>query len=148
MKEFLARRAEGAVVVDTRNPQEFGTEHPREAVNVPADGRFADQAGTVLFPSDELLVIAPQNREEEIATRLARIGFDKVGGYLRGPEDALTVLADEVTPASRLTAAQLRAEPDGGTPPLVVDVRTCGERSATDRSTRPFTSLSVNSRPV
>lgn len=128
--DFLARRAEGAVVVDTRDPQEFAAGHLRGAVNVPADGRFAEQAGTVLSPSDELLVVAPQNREEEIATRLARIGFDRVGGYLRGPDDALAVLGDEVTPASRLTAAQLREELAGGTPPLVVDVRTCGERGA------------------
>ncbi|MDF6045400.1 MBL fold metallo-hydrolase [Streptomyces sp. JH14] len=129
VEEFLARRAEGAVVVDARDPQEFGAGHVRGAVNVPADGRFAEQAGTVLSPADELLVLAPQNREEEIVTRLARIGFDRVGGYLRGPDDALAALGDEVTPASRLTAAQLRAALRGDEPPLVIDVRNCGERS-------------------
>ena len=128
-EEFFARRAEGAVVVDARDPQEFGAGHIRGAVNVPADGRFAEQAGTVLSPADELLVIAPQDREEEIVTRLARIGFDRVAGYLRGPDDALAALQDEVTPASRLTAAQLRDALRGDNPPLVVDVRSCGERS-------------------
>ena len=118
------------MVVDARDPQEFGAGHIRGAVNVPADGRFAEQAGTVLSPADELLVIAPQDREEEIVTRLARIGFDRVAGYLRGPDDALAALQDEVTPASRLTAAQLRDALRGDNPPLVVDVRSCGERSA------------------
>ncbi|WP_406405748.1 rhodanese-like domain-containing protein [Streptomyces sp. NBC_01643] len=130
VEEFLARCAEGAVVVDARDPQEFGAGHVRGAVNVPADGRFAEQAGTVLSPADELLVLAPQNREEEIVTRLARIGFDRVGGYLRGPDDALAALGDEVTPASRLTAAQLRDALRGDEPPLVIDVRNCDERSA------------------
>ncbi|MEU5656922.1 rhodanese-like domain-containing protein [Streptomyces sp. NPDC047737] len=130
LAEFTALRAAGATVVDARDPQEFAAGHLRGAVNVPADGRFAEQAGTVLAPADELVVMAPQNREEEVVTRLARIGFDHAVGYLRNPEDALESLAGDVTPASRLTAAHLRTALAGEAPPLVVDVRTCGEREA------------------
>ncbi|MFI8092407.1 rhodanese-like domain-containing protein [Streptomyces sp. NPDC086080] len=126
--DFGSLRAAGAVVVDARDPQEFAAGHLRGAVNVPADGRFAEQAGTVLPTDADLLVIAPENREEEIVTRLARIGFDRVAGYLRSPGDALTALADEVTPASRLTAAQVRDALAGDNPPVIVDVRNCGER--------------------
>ncbi|WP_149182539.1 MBL fold metallo-hydrolase [Streptomyces sp. TRM49041] len=127
-EEFAERRAAGAVVVDARDPQEFAAGHLRGSVNVPADGRFAEQAGTVLAPDAELLVIAPQNREEEIVTRLARIGFDQVVGYLRSPDDALTALAEHITPASRLTAAQVRTALESQNPPVVIDVRNCGER--------------------
>ncbi|RSM99075.1 MBL fold metallo-hydrolase [Nonomuraea sp. WAC 01424] len=130
LAEFTGLRAAGTVVVDARDPQDFAAGHLRGAVNVPADGRFAEQAGTVLDPAAELVVLAPQDREEEVVTRLARIGFDRVAGYLRNPEDALRRLADEVAPASRLTAAQLRAALAGDTPPVVVDVRTDGEREA------------------
>ncbi|GGT00219.1 rhodanese-like domain-containing protein [Nonomuraea spiralis] len=130
LAEFTGLRATGTVVVDARDPQDFAAGHLRGAVNVPADGRFAEQAGTVLDPAAELVVLAPQDREEEVVTRLARIGFDRVAGYLRNPEDALRRLADEVAPASRLTAAQLRAALAGDTPPVVVDVRTDGEREA------------------
>ncbi|MBN0042551.1 MBL fold metallo-hydrolase [Streptomyces actuosus] len=129
-ERFTELRAAGAVVVDARTPQEFAAGHLRGAVNVPADGRFAEQAGTVLDPSDELLVMAPQNREEEVVTRLARIGFDRVAGYLRNPEDALEDLSAEVLPASRLAAAELRDALTAENPPVVVDVRTCGEREA------------------
>ena len=128
VEDFLARRAAGAVVVDARDPQEFAAGHVRGAVNVPADGRFAEQAGTVLPLGAELLVVAPEEREEEIVTRLARVGFDRVAGYLTAPDEALETMADEVAPASRLTAARLRAELDGAHPPVVLDVRTCGER--------------------
>ena len=130
LAEFTELRAAGAVVVDARDPQEFATGHLRGAVNVPADGRFAEQAGTVLDPADELVVIAPQDREEEVVTRLARIGLDRAAGYLAGPEDALEVLADEVTPASRVTATRLRTALASENPPVVVDVRTGGEREA------------------
>lgn len=128
--DFAELRRSGAVVVDARSPQEFAHGHLRGAVNVPAEGRFAEQAGTVLDPAAELIVMAPENREEEVVTRLARIGFDRALGYLRNPEDALKALADEVVPASRLTAAHLRAALTGANPPVVVDVRTCAERDA------------------
>ncbi|MFD5463871.1 rhodanese-like domain-containing protein [Kitasatospora sp. NPDC127059] len=129
LEDFHTEHATGAVVVDTRSPQEFGTGHLRGAINIPADGRFAEQAGTVLTPDSRILVIAPQNREEEITTRLARIGFDHVAGYLLGPDDALAAIPDQVTPASRLTADQLRTALAGDQPPLVLDVRNCSERA-------------------
>ncbi|MFC8760371.1 rhodanese-like domain-containing protein [Streptomyces sp. NPDC057193] len=130
LEEFAGLRAGGAVAVDARDPQEFAAGHLTGAVNVPADGRFAEQAGTVLDPAEELVVMAPQNREEEVVTRLARIGFDRVVGYVRNPQDALRVMEGEVTPASRLTATHLKTVLAGNNPPLVVDVRTCGEREA------------------
>ncbi|TVT32054.1 MBL fold metallo-hydrolase [Amycolatopsis rhizosphaerae] len=126
--ELLERRAAGAVVVDGRDPQEFAAGHLRGSVNVPADGRFAEQAGTVVRPDEEVVVIAPAGREEELVTRLARIGFDRVAGYLRDAEASLPGLADEMTPASRVTADRLRAELDGERPPVVVDVRGASER--------------------
>ncbi|MGW3498058.1 MBL fold metallo-hydrolase [Streptomyces sp. NPDC001020] len=129
VEEFRAERTAGAMVVDARSPQEFSAGHVRGAINVPVDGRFAEQAGTVVAPGTRILVVAPQDREEEVVTRLARIGFDQVTGYLRNPESALAAMADEVAPASRLTAEQLRSALAGSQPPLVLDVRNCGERS-------------------
>lgn len=126
--EFMRRRADGAVVLDARSPQDFAAGHLRGSVNVPADGRFAEQAGMVVAPEQDVVVIAPQDREEEIVTRLARIGFDKVGGYLREPEGAFPALAQEMTQASRLTADELRSALAGAEPPLVLDVRNTAER--------------------
>ncbi|MFI8092115.1 rhodanese-like domain-containing protein [Streptomyces sp. NPDC086080] len=128
VEEFMQRRAAGAVVVDARSPQDFAPGHLRGSLNVPADGRFAEQAGTVVGPEQEIVVVAPQDREEEVVTRLARIGFDKVSGYLREPEGAFPGLADEMAQASRLTADELRRLMDGDEPPLVLDVRNTSER--------------------
>lgn len=125
---FKEARSAGAVVLDARSPQDFGAGHLHGAINVPLDGRFAEQAGTVLTPDTDLAIIAPQDREDEVVTRLARIGFDHIAGYLRNPDTALTALADDLTPASRLTADQLRTALTGAQPPTVLDVRTCGER--------------------
>ncbi|WBB51539.1 rhodanese-like domain-containing protein [Verrucosispora sp. WMMA2044] len=126
--EFLAARADGAVVVDTRDPHEYAAGHVRGALNIPADGRFAETAGSVVAPDRTILVVAHQDREEEIVTRLARIGFDHVAGYLRDPEHAFREMLAELTPASRVTATELRDALDRPEPPRVLDVRNAGER--------------------
>ncbi|MCC9740036.1 rhodanese-like domain-containing protein [Streptomyces sp. MNU89] len=128
VEEFLARRDAGAVIVDGRDPQEFAAGHLRGSVNVPADGRFAEQAGSVVAPDAEIIVVAPEDREEELVTRLARIGFDHVAGYLRDPEGVFPGLAAEMTQASRVTADELRKVLASGQAPVVVDVRGGGER--------------------
>ncbi|MBQ0986170.1 MBL fold metallo-hydrolase [Streptomyces sp. F63] len=127
-EEFLARRDAGAVIVDGRDPQEFAAGHLRGSVNVPADGRFAEQTGSVVAPDAEIIVVAPEDREEELVTRLARIGFDHVAGYLRDPEGVFPGLAAEMTQASRVTADELRKVLASEQPPVVVDVRGGGER--------------------
>lgn len=126
--EVQARRAAGAVVVDGRDPHEFASGHLRGALNVPADGRFAEQAGMVVRPDQEVVVVAPEGREQELVTRLARIGFDRVAGYLREPENAFLELAGELEQGSRLTADQLRGALTGDQPPTVLDVRNDAER--------------------
>jgi rhodanese-related sulfurtransferase len=98
LPDVLALQRNGAVVVDARNPLEFAARHLAGSVNVPADGRFAETAGTVVPPHQQLVVVARQDREEEVALRLARIGVDQVAGYLREPESAF-VTAPEGSPA-------------------------------------------------
>ena len=127
LDELLERQAAGAIVLDTREPQEFAAGHLAGSVNVPADGRFAETSGMVLRPDQEVVVVAPQDREEEIVVRLARIGFDRVAGYLREPEGAFLTAPERIVRASRLTAPELAEALHRDVPPVVVDVRNAGE---------------------
>ncbi|SFF84157.1 MBL fold metallo-hydrolase [Blastococcus tunisiensis] len=127
LAELLERQAAGAFVLDAREPQEFAAGHLAGAVNVPADGRFAETSGMVVRPDEEIVVIAPQDREEEIVVRLARIGFDRVAGYLREPEGAFLGAPERVVRASRVTASELDEALERPVPPTVVDVRNTGE---------------------
>ena len=128
-----AALARGAVVLDTRSAPDFAAGHLAGSLNVPADGRFAETAGMVLTADTEVVVIAPESRQAEVATRLARIGFDRITGYVADPEAAFLARQDRVRQASRLTPAQLAeltvdvADPAA---PLVLDVRNIGEREA------------------
>jgi hydroxyacylglutathione hydrolase len=123
-----AELAGGAVVLDARDIIDFAAGHLAGAVNVPADGRFAETAGMVLRPEDRIIVIASTGAEGEIAVRLARIGFDLVAGYLPDVESLLASRPEQVRQASRLTPAQLADASAGPDAPVVVDVRNPGER--------------------
>jgi rhodanese-related sulfurtransferase len=78
-------------------------------------------------PDQQIVVVAPQDREEEVVIRLARIGFDRVAGYLREPEGAFLDAPEHVRRASRLTAPELATALHGPRPPFVVDVRNPAE---------------------
>jgi glyoxylase-like metal-dependent hydrolase (beta-lactamase superfamily II)/rhodanese-related sulfurtransferase len=127
IEDVLERQQDGAVVLDARDPAEFAAGHLAGSLNVPADGRFAETAGMVVTPEQQVVVIAPQDREEEIALRLARIGFDRVAGYLREPEGAFLEHPGRVVRASRVTAPELAAALRRPERPVVIDVRNAGE---------------------
>ncbi len=125
---ILAAVADGAIAVDAREAPEFAAGHLTGALNVPADGRFAETAGMVLEPSDGVVVMAPDERAEEVAVRLARIGFDHVIGYVSDVESFLIDHPELTARASRLTPRQLAEAATSPTAPLVVDVRNGAER--------------------
>lgn len=74
-----------AVIIDTRNPQVFNKGFIPNSINIGIDGSFATWVGT-LIPSvkQEILIVAEEGREEEVITRLARVGYDNALGYLKG----------------------------------------------------------------
>jgi glyoxylase-like metal-dependent hydrolase (beta-lactamase superfamily II)/rhodanese-related sulfurtransferase len=125
--QVASARAAGAVVIDTRDDQEFAAGHLLGSINIPADGRFAETAGMVLQPADAVIVIAAAGGEQEVATRLARIGFDRAIGYVPNPEAVLLELEDQVGHSSRLTAPQLALLLQTPDAPWVLDVRNVGE---------------------
>lgn len=125
----LAARERGAVLVDTRDAATFAAGHVRGSVNVALDGRFAEYAGSVIRPDDDIVLVTEPGDEMESRTRLARIGFDRVVGVLADPYDVLAARPEAVGRASRLTAEELaerRRDLEGLT---IVDVRTPGERA-------------------
>jgi glyoxylase-like metal-dependent hydrolase (beta-lactamase superfamily II) len=121
-----AALARGARIHDARDVQEYATGHLRGSVNVPADGRMAETVGMVFAPEDEIVVIAPDGQEQEVATRFARIGFDHVVGYVADPEAYLLSHQDDVVRASRLSVDEAdRAVRRDDV--QVVDIRNTGE---------------------
>lgn len=74
-----------AVVLDTRPPAAFGSGHVPGALNIGLGGQFASWAGILLGLDQPILLIAEnQEKVEESRMRLARVGIEKVTGYLAG----------------------------------------------------------------
>lgn len=71
-------------VLDTRSPEAFSAAFVPGAVNIGLDGRFAEWAGSLLPFDQSILLIAEPGKEEETIIRLARVGFEKFEGYLKG----------------------------------------------------------------
>jgi hydroxyacylglutathione hydrolase len=117
----------GALIIDTRHSQIFNKGFIPNAINICIDGSFATWSGT-LIPSvtQEILIIADENREEEVITRLARVGYDNVLGYLKGGFEAWKNSGKEIDSIRSINAAEL-FEIQKKTPSPILDVRKVSE---------------------
>lgn len=84
--EFLQIAAQtGAIILDVRHETEFVVEHIKGSMFIGINGGFAPWVGALLMNVEQpILLVTPENKEEETITRLARVGFDNVLGYLDG----------------------------------------------------------------
>ncbi len=120
----------GAILVDGRDPEEFALGHLKGAVNIGLEGRYAEFAGSVVKPEDEIILFTDPERVLEGKNRLGRIGFDRVVGYLKDPYAVMFDHRGDVEVASRLTTNAL-GERIADVPELqLVDVRNPGEVAA------------------
>ncbi|MGH9076928.1 MAG: MBL fold metallo-hydrolase [Acidimicrobiales bacterium] len=130
LADVLDTVAAGAVPLDTREPADFAAGHLRGAINVGLHGRFAEWAGDVLDPDRQIVLVGDPTTVLESRVRLARIGFDRVVGFLRDPRALLVERPGLVEVSSRVTIEQL-AELIGLVPDLqLVDVRNPSETAA------------------
>jgi glyoxylase-like metal-dependent hydrolase (beta-lactamase superfamily II)/rhodanese-related sulfurtransferase len=115
-----------ALVLDVRSPQAFTDLHIPGSISIGLDGQFAPWVGA-LIPDimQPLILIAEPGREEEALTRLARVGYDGVLGYLDGGLDAWQKAGFETDSVANISALQLKEMPMEAL--LVVDVRKPGE---------------------
>jgi hydroxyacylglutathione hydrolase len=128
LEQVLELQADGAQILDTRDPDEFGAAHLAGSVNVGLGGQYATWAGTVLDHQHPIVIIADPGRENESAIRLGRIGFDHVAGYLKDGMHSLKARPDLTVTTEHLSApfaAELLSSPQ---PPLAIDVRAPRER--------------------
>lgn len=82
-------REENAIVLDTRSAADFGAGFIPGAYNIGLGGMFANWVGVVFRDVKQPLVLVNKpGTEEEVAIRLARVGFDNTFGYIDGGVDA------------------------------------------------------------
>jgi hydroxyacylglutathione hydrolase len=98
----------GAVILDTRDPLIFGAGFIPNAINIGIDGQFAPWAGA-LIPDikQNILLVCEPGREEEVITRLSRVGYDYTIGFLQGGFEEWKKSGKEVDAITSITADEL-----------------------------------------
>ena len=94
----------GALVLDTREPQDFKDGFIPGAVNIGLNGDFAPWVGTLIPDLKQpILLVTEKGKEEEAVTRLARVGYDNAIGYLEGGFEAWLQTGKETDRVNSIT---------------------------------------------
>lgn len=75
----------GAIMLDVRDAQTFAKAFIPNSINIGLEGSFAPWVGAMIPDiKHEILLITDPGKEEETVTRLSRVGYDNVIGFLKG----------------------------------------------------------------
>lgn len=122
----------GAIVIDTRPAQTFKDGFIPNSINIGIKGDFAPWIGTLITDIEqEILFVADEENIDEIITRLSRVGYDNVIGYLKGGFEAWKNANKEIDSIESISAeefAQRFEEAEGKL--IVKDVRKQTEYTA------------------
>ena len=134
LDDVLVLQKSGAQILDVRDGLDFEGGHVKGAPNIALNGKYATWAGSILTCDKPIVVITEDGGEQEAVMRLGRIGFDNVGGYLRGGMHALATQDDLIERTDRITAPALAewlagGRTDAGQAPTVIDVRSPAEHA-------------------
>ena len=113
-----------ALVIDTRHQGTFINGFVPQSIFIGIDGSFAMWVGALILDINQpILIIAEPGREEEVVTRLSRVGYDNSIGFLEGGFDAWKAAGKDFDTLDQVTAEELKGI-EGAT---IVDVRKSGE---------------------
>lgn len=116
-------KQEDVVLLDTRHSERFVEGFIPGAISIGLDGRFAEWAGSLLpFDKSIVLVTAP-GEEKESVVRLARVGFNKVKGYLDGGFPAWRQAGEPIDMIIDIEADELAMDIPFDENLVVIDVR-------------------------
>lgn len=119
----------GALILDTRGPADFQKGFIPNSINIGLKGDFAPWVGSLIVDvKHPLLLVSDEGTEEEVITRLSRVGFDNVVGYLKGGFDAWKNTDKEIDEVKRISPSEFSEQFNENS--KVIDVRKLSEYSA------------------
>lgn len=137
----LEVESQGALVLDTRPAQVFKDGFVPRSINIGLRGDFAPWVGTLIPDVKQpIVLVAEEGSEEEAVTRLARVGYDNVRGFLKGGMAAWKAAGRETDSIESISAEEFcqRAKKDKL---HIYDVRKPGEWNAEHLEDATFTPL-------
>lgn len=117
-------KEENAVVIDARSESEFVKGFVPGSIFIGIDGSFATWLGTIVEDvKQNIIIVADEDRIEEVVTRMARVGYDNVRGYLKGGIEAWKISGKNIDTIENIDANELSKIKDA----KIVDVRKASE---------------------
>ncbi|WP_445386535.1 MBL fold metallo-hydrolase [Robiginitalea sp. IMCC44478] len=114
----------GALVLDTRNAEDFAKGFIPNSINIGLEGSFAQWVGEMIPDVKQpILLITEPGKEEEAVTRLSRVGYDNTLGYLKGGIDSWKKSGKDMEQTRRSTVEQVVDQYEKHQLPMVIDVR-------------------------
>jgi glyoxylase-like metal-dependent hydrolase (beta-lactamase superfamily II)/rhodanese-related sulfurtransferase len=121
--EFKNKLKGDVIIADTRHADIFTEGFIPGSIFIGLEGRFAEWAGSLLPFDKPLLLVTEKGKEEETVVRLARVGFSKIDGYLKGGFDAWQKAGEKVDMIVSVEADELAMDIPFDPNLQVVDVR-------------------------
>jgi len=134
--KFKEEIKKGAMILDTRNPDDFEKGFIHDSLNIGLNGQYAVWVGTLIDIKRPLVLVTDPGKEAEAILRLARVGYENVVGYLEGGVNSWDGKLDTV---KSISAEQMKLEVDKGI--SVLDVRKPGEWSVSHLKEAQFMPL-------
>ncbi len=127
VKAFKEKINEEVIVLDTRISLDFTQGFIPGSVFIGLEGRFSEWAGSILPFHQRMILVTAKDKEEETIIRLARVGFDKVEGYLKGGFEAWKKAGEPFDLVIDIETDEMALDIKHDNKVTVVDVRTEAE---------------------
>jgi Zn-dependent hydrolases, including glyoxylases len=122
--EDLKQKMQGDIIIlDTRNASEFTAGFIPGSIFIGLEDRFAEWAGTLIPFHQRIILVTDPGKEEETIVRLARVGFSKVQGYLKGGFEAWKNAGEKIDLVIDVEADELALDIKHDPKLTVIDVR-------------------------
>ena len=119
----------GALILDTRNAEDFHKGFIPNSINIGLKGDFAPWVGAMIVDVKQpIVLVADLGTEEEVITRLSRVGFDEVLGFLEGGFDSWKNSEKEIDTVNRISPEEFQKQYNENS--IVFDVRKESEYEA------------------
>ncbi|MBL7730619.1 MAG: MBL fold metallo-hydrolase [Chitinophagaceae bacterium] len=114
----------GALMLDVREAQAFAAGFVPNSINIGLQGSFAPWVGAMIPDiKQEILLVCEPGTEEEVVTRLSRVGYDYVIGFLDGGIDAWKKAGKELDTITSISVDELASISEKDPAALILDVR-------------------------
>jgi hydroxyacylglutathione hydrolase len=121
--EFKQLMKEDIIILDTRHADKFTQGFIPGSIFIGLEGRFAEWAGSLLPFDASMVLVTEPGQEKETIVRMARVGFDKIKGYLGGGYDTWVAAGEQLDMIIDVEADELMMDIPHDKNLVVIDVR-------------------------